>query len=96
MWHIAVLWSADVVAGLCPCTGRVGPSSASLSEGVLSLARAPSLKAYCLGFSSAGLDDVFVTAVVNVRNALDKCLERAMCDEEVRLWRSHSRVHGTQ
>ena len=46
------------------------------------MARAPSLRAYCLGFSSAGLDDVFVTAVVNVRNALDKCLERAMCDEE--------------
>ena len=28
------------------------------------------------------MDDVFVTAVVNVRNALDRRLERAMCKEE--------------
>ena len=47
---------------------------------------ASSLREYASGRRSTGLDDVFVTAVANVRNALDKRLERAMCREEVCLW----------
>ena len=45
------------------------------------------MRELCLGSAArTGLDDVFVTAVANVRNALDKRLERAMCREEVCLW----------
>ena len=69
--HPPVLRTCGCVTGLAPRSRRMVP-------------RVLPTKEYISGLSSTGLDDVFVTAVVNVRNALDRRLERAMCREEVR------------